>query len=128
MKMGWWATTSVVVLLLAILGPVSQQARVYEVRSDGAVVITGCSSGIGRDAALFLANTSVHVFAGVRTSRDADSILAEASGLGLHKYVEAVIVDVTEADSVAAAASKVATRLQTLNLTLVGIVNNAGIS
>jgi len=34
--------------------------------ANGAVIITGCSSGIGHDAALHLASMGLKVFAGVR--------------------------------------------------------------
>lgn len=36
--------------------------------SDGAVIITGCSSGIGHDAAVHLAKKGLKVFAGVRSA------------------------------------------------------------
>ncbi|HEY7619621.1 MAG TPA: SDR family NAD(P)-dependent oxidoreductase [Solirubrobacteraceae bacterium] len=82
----------------------------------GTVVITGTSTGIGRATALRLARAGFDVLAGVR--RDSDgAALHEADG-----RIEPVIVDVTDADQVAALARRIA------GGPLAGLVNNAGIA
>ena len=47
--------------------------------NQGAVVITGASTGIGRATALFLDRNGFQVFAGVRRDADAESLRKEAS-------------------------------------------------
>eukprot|EP00966_Prymnesium_polylepis_P032055 746240-Prymnesium_polylepis.1 len=70
----------------------------FRVHTAGAVVVTGASSGIGEDAAAALAAaTSFTVYAGVRKQGDADRLEAAYPGL------RTVFIDVTDAESVAAA-------------------------
>src|SRR5450755_4213430 len=82
------------------------------------VLITGASTGIGRECAAHLAGLGFSILAGVRN--DADARQLEAIG-----DVKAIRVDVTCADSIAAAAEKV--RCVTGDAGLCGLVNNAGI-
>jgi NAD(P)-dependent dehydrogenase (short-subunit alcohol dehydrogenase family) len=90
-----------------------------ETNASGAVVITGTSTGIGRATAVRLAGMGFRVFAGVRKPADADE-LAQTPG------ITPLIIDVTDAASVAAAAETVAG--QTGSAGLRGLVNNAGIT
>ena len=71
----------------------------------GAVVITGSSTGIGRACALGLDRAGFEVFAGVRKPEDGEALAAAAS-----ERLEPLIVDVTDADAIAAAAERVARR------------------
>jgi NAD(P)-dependent dehydrogenase (short-subunit alcohol dehydrogenase family) len=82
----------------------------------GAVVITGASTGIGRATALRLAGVGFEVLAGVRRDEDGAALRA-ADG-----RVEPVIVDVTDAEQIAALAARVG------GGPLAGLVNNAGIA
>jgi len=83
-------------------------------------LITGASTGIGRASALHLDSLGHTVFAGVRKDADAESI--EAAG----ERIVAVKLDVTEADSIAAAVETVAAAVGDAGLD--GLVNNAGIA
>lgn len=87
---------------------------------SSAVVITGASSGIGRATAMSLAGAGYLVFAGVRRPSDGEKLQALSSGV-----VRPLILDVTDAGSVAAAASKVATVVGSAGIQ--GLINNAGI-
>jgi NAD(P)-dependent dehydrogenase (short-subunit alcohol dehydrogenase family) len=87
---------------------------------EGGVVITGASSGIGRECALYLDRRGFRVFAGVRKAADGDALAKAAS-----PRLTPVILDVTDARSVTEAAGVVRTALG--DAPLVGIVNNAGI-
>jgi NAD(P)-dependent dehydrogenase (short-subunit alcohol dehydrogenase family) len=80
------------------------------------VVITGASTGIGRACALRLARNGFDVYAGVRKEEDAERLRADG--------VTPVILDVTDADSIAAAADQVAAGVGQRGLA--GLVNNAG--
>jgi NAD(P)-dependent dehydrogenase (short-subunit alcohol dehydrogenase family) len=93
----------------------------HRTRSDsGGVVITGTSSGIGRASALLLARSGFRVFAGVRKPADGAALQAEAG-----EAVVPIILDVTDAASIAAAAAEVPRRLERGPLT--GVVNVAGV-
>jgi NAD(P)-dependent dehydrogenase (short-subunit alcohol dehydrogenase family) len=87
----------------------------------GAVVITGASSGIGRACALHLDSLGFDVFAGVRKPSDAEQLQSEAS-----ERLRPVLLDVTDADSIRQAASRVADAVQERGLA--GLVNNAGVA
>jgi NAD(P)-dependent dehydrogenase (short-subunit alcohol dehydrogenase family) len=90
---------------------------VNESRRD-AVVITGASSGIGADAAALIAREGFVAFAGVRNAADAARVTT------LHDRIRPLTLDVTDADSVDAAARTV----RESGLTLRGVVGNAGIA
>jgi NAD(P)-dependent dehydrogenase (short-subunit alcohol dehydrogenase family) len=77
------------------------------------VLVTGASSGIGKAAALHLGGQGHRVFAGVRR------LDAAPRGEG----VEAVLLDVTDDSSVAAAVALVLERAGRID----GLVNNAGV-
>jgi NAD(P)-dependent dehydrogenase (short-subunit alcohol dehydrogenase family) len=85
-----------------------------------AVVVTGASTGIGRAAALHLDSRGFHVFASVRREPDASSLRGEAS-----PRLRTLILDVTDAASLAAAAKEVEAALGDEGLA--GVVANAGI-
>ena len=86
----------------------------------GAVVITGASTGIGRACALDLDSHGFRVFAGVRRDEDAERLRAERAS------IEPIRIDVTDADSIAAARDRVGEAVGTAGLA--GLVNNAGIA
>lgn len=91
-----------------------------EGRKRGAVVVTGTSTGIGRATAELLAGAGYRVFAGVRKKADWDA---------LHKslpQVTPLMIDVTDEESIAAAAAAVASTVGEEGLR--GLVNNAGVS
>ena len=91
-----------------------------EVTGRGAVVITGASTGIGRACALDLDSRGFQVFAGVRRDEDAERLRAERPS------IEPLPIDVTDADSIAAARDRVAEAVGGAGLA--GLVNNAGIA
>jgi NAD(P)-dependent dehydrogenase (short-subunit alcohol dehydrogenase family) len=87
--------------------------------SERAVVISGASKGIGRASAVELANRGFRVFAGVRTTEDADALAADRGS------ITPVPLDVTRPEQVAAAAETI--REAVGDRGLWGLVNNAGI-
>src|SRR5438874_3243366 len=87
------------------------------------VVITGASTGIGEASALRLASMGFRVFAGVRKQADADALSSKAPVNGT---LQPIMLDVTDAASIAAAQSAVADAVGERGLA--GLVNNAGIS
>lgn len=90
--------------------------------SDGAVLISGASSGIGRAAAVALAEEGFLVFAGVRKSSDADSIAAEGIS-----SLKPIILDVTDAEQIEIAKTTIVEELRRRDVEFVCLVNNAGI-
>ena len=85
------------------------------------IVITGASSGIGYDAARYLAAHGFHVFGSVRKQADADRVQNE-----LGEQFTPLLFDVTDGEAVATAVAQV-TQIVGGN-GLAGLVNNAGIA
>lgn len=81
-----------------------------------AVLVTGASSGIGRRTAEVLAKNGYFVYAGARKDKD----LAALNDL---KNVEAIRLDVTSAEDIAAAVQRVTAG----GRGLYGLINNAGV-
>jgi NAD(P)-dependent dehydrogenase (short-subunit alcohol dehydrogenase family) len=86
--------------------------------AGGIVVITGASSGIGAAAVQAAAAAGLEPWAGVRKPADAERL--RAAGL------RPLTIDVTDADSIAAAAAEVAAAAGPRGVA--GLVNNAGIA
>lgn len=84
-------------------------------------LVTGASTGIGRATALRLDADGWRVFAGVRRDEDAKSLQSAGS-----ERLTSLILDVTDAGQIAAAADRIATELGGTGLD--GLVNNAGVS
>lgn len=84
------------------------------------VVITGSSTGIGAACALELDRRGFRVFAGVRSEADGKRLHDQARG-----KLTPILIDVTDAESIAAAADVVSEA--TGHAGLAGLVNNAGI-
>ncbi|MVO88710.1 SDR family NAD(P)-dependent oxidoreductase [Streptomyces sp. p1417] len=87
--------------------------------AGGAVLVTGASSGLGRECALDLENRGFQVLAGVRRDEDGEKLLAES----LHGRLHYTVVDITDDASVRAAAEFAERAYGALR----GLVNNAGI-
>lgn len=85
-----------------------------------AVVVTGASTGIGKACALELDRRGYRVFAGVRSEEAAQRLRAEGS-----PRLATLELDVTDAESIAAATAEVAEKVGGAGLA--GLVNNAGI-
>lgn len=85
-----------------------------------AAVVTGASSGIGEACALRLDQSGFRVFAGVRRDADGAALRSRASD-----RLTPILLDVTDADSIAAAARDVAEAVGSAGLA--GLINNAGI-
>ena len=81
---------------------------------SGTVLVTGASTGIGEATALHLKELGFDAVAAVRKDQDAERLKSQG--------LRAVKLDVTDADSIAAA------RAQMGDAPLAGLVNNAGIA
>ena len=88
-----------------------------------AVLITGCSSGIGEAAALRLLKAGFLVFATVRKQQDADALKLKA---GKSNMLHTLLLDVTKEEQIRAAVAAVKQRLAQEDRKLLGLVNNAG--
>lgn len=81
------------------------------------VLITGASSGLGKETALKLANEGYKVFAGVRKQQDKETIES------LNSSISAVYLDITSDESVNNAYVEISNQIDNLY----AIVNNAGV-
>jgi NAD(P)-dependent dehydrogenase (short-subunit alcohol dehydrogenase family) len=86
------------------------------------VLISGCSTGLGLETALYLGERGFRVYAGVRKLANRDSILDAARRR--HARLDVIQLDVTEADSIDTAIQTVLDDAGSLY----GVVNNAGIA
>src|SRR3954470_8603939 len=84
----------------------------------GAVVITGASTGIGNATAAHLKKLGFRAFGGVRKQEDAERLRSEG--------VEPLMIDLTDGESIAAAAAQVEEHVGEKGLA--GLVNNAGVA
>ena len=82
------------------------------------VLITGASSGLGKETAQKLAKEGYKIFAGVRKQEDKESLE------GLNPNITAVFLDVTSDESV----NKAFETISALTDKLYALVNNAGIA
>ena len=96
-----------------------QRTPRHDSGTGGAVVVTGASSGIGRATALALDARGYQVFAGVRRDADEATRARDAS-----PRLQPILLDVTLADTIAAAARAVQAAVDPGGL--VGLVNCAG--
>lgn len=85
--------------------------------TQGSIVVTGASSGIGRTCALHLHKLGFHIFAGVRKGEDGDALLRLE-----RERLTPLLIDITDGNSIAAATRAFDDR------PLAGLVNNAGIN
>ena len=85
------------------------------------VVVTGASTGIGKDATRILIENGYRVFGSVRKQEDANKLSNEFG----ENFVP-LLFDVTDEDAVHAAAGQVRSVLN--GETLFGLVNNAGVA
>lgn len=88
-------------------------------------LITGSSTGIGREAALHLAARGWRVFAGVRKDQDARALADEAASRRLPGRIDPLTLDITNPDHIAAAAATIAAAVGSTGLH--ALINNAGI-
>lgn len=91
----------------------------FVVHDKGIILITGTSSGIGRDAALTFDKLGYIVFGGVRKIADAAKLKSETSS-----RFHPIILDVTNPDHIAKAFDTISKRPEPL----VGLINNAGVN
>jgi len=121
----YWAPVSVLDLLTSRSFPVHSHDEI-----EGAIFISGCSSGIGRHAALSLAEQGYHVFATVRKEKDVQSLLKDDASGRLHP----LLCDVSSAEQIVGARDEVVAWLnerrgeESKPRGLLGVVNNAGIT
>jgi NAD(P)-dependent dehydrogenase (short-subunit alcohol dehydrogenase family) len=85
---------------------------------DQLAIVTGASSGMGRETAKLLAQRGWHVLAGVRKAADGESLGAD--------NIEPVILDITDQTQIDAVLARVAEDPSGRPLSV--LVNNAGIS
>lgn len=91
--------------------------------ANKAVLVTGCSSGIGRASAVYLAERGYTVLATVRRETDAASLRS----LGLPTLVPVCPLDLTKPDEIAGALETIRRELAARQINgLYAVVNNAG--
>jgi short-subunit dehydrogenase len=92
-----------------------------------AIIITGCSTGIGKETALSFASKGLHVFATVRKEADGKILLASLQDKPIGCIIP-LIVDVNNTDSIIAASVKIKDYVKNKGISIAGVINNAGYS
>lgn len=87
----------------------------------GNVLVTGCSTGIGKATALYLDDLGYRTFASVRRTADMAALCTESSD-----RLTPILLDVTDAESICKAEAQV--RRIVGDEGLAGLVNNAGVA
>lgn len=85
------------------------------------VLVTGAAKGIGQATVLHLAKRGFHLFAGVRKLEDGAALQAQGGD-----NITPVLLDVTVAEQIAAAAQTIRDKVGAVGL--YGLVNNAGMA
>jgi NAD(P)-dependent dehydrogenase (short-subunit alcohol dehydrogenase family) len=99
-------------------------------RPNSAVLITGCSRGIGKTVAHELARLGYTVLGAVRSQSSYGQLEAEGKAMMIDGggTILPIHLDVSSDDQISSAVSRVEAILKERNLELIGIVNNAGIN
>lgn len=105
--------TVIILTAIIVFYPVSQTVAADEQKS---ILITGASTGIGRNLTQTLADKGYHIYAGARKEKDLEALNAIEN-------VTAVKLDVTKQDQVDA----VAEMIRKKGTGLYALVNNAGV-
>jgi len=114
-------------LLIAIVMQRFVLGRRQPVPSNCAVVITGCSTGMGFHTAIRLATMGFTVFATVRKPEHFEKLAQSAPAKAKSRLVKAIL-DVRDINSIDAAAKQVTAECKSRGLSLQSVINNAGYS
>lgn len=104
------------VVLALLIGPVLSTSVLADEHERKSVLVTGASTGIGRNLAETLAEAGHHVYAGARKDED-------LAALNAIENITAVRLDVTRQDEIDA----VVAQIEEAGTGLYALVNNAGI-
>jgi len=99
----------------------------FIVRHSGIVVVSGASTGIGKDAAFELGKQGFTVYAGVRSDQDITKLTAEAKSLPLTGKLLPVKFDVTREKDIDQLYAQIIPQLSA-QVPFAGLINNAGIA
>jgi len=138
-------TCATFVVIIAIIYAVSDRMAVYPVHSDGLVILTGATSGLGKHAAIELAKMGYTVLAGARNQRKADALRAEVSDKNFipvmntiscsfsfffdclrlwYTLFDEVVLEVTNSEHI----QNLVNTVDSYDMPLVALVNNAAVA
>jgi NAD(P)-dependent dehydrogenase (short-subunit alcohol dehydrogenase family) len=107
----------------AVIGPFGKNSTAEEVTegldlTGKTALVTGCNSGIGLETMRVLALRGAHVFGSGRTMQKAEDACASVEG-----RTTPIVIELTDLDSVVAAANEVKTQTDSLDM----LICNAGV-
>lgn len=124
-----WFRTVIYSRLNFLLPSIFRRYKVHNPSPINAVLITGCSSGLGRALAIHLATNGYTVFASVRKVEDGERLVAFYRSIGVFGgQIVPVLLDITSDHSVSNAYESVESGCRQNNCDLIAVINNAGIA
>lgn len=124
---GIWTATfaTIIALFVAIVLQRFVLNPRQPVPKNTAVIITGCSTGIGFDAALKLVSEGFTVFATVRKDADKEKLVSATSGDFKSRMIP-IIMDVNKDDTIESGVAEISRIVEDKNLAVLSVINNAG--
>ena len=118
----------IVAVLFAAIPTWIDRSRTFQVNKGGVVVITGATSGLGKDAAFHLARHGYHVLGTARSQLKAAALAVEAkeAGVPMNNF-ETVVADVSNAADHALLVERAEAAMKSKHVDFTGLVNNAGV-
>lgn len=113
-------TLAGVVLIVALFWGMGDRLVPYKVHDSGIVLISGCTSGLGKDAAIKFAELGYTVLAGARNEAKAKILDGETSEF---PNLIPIVLDVTNTEHIKNAVATV----EKMDQPLVAIINNAAV-
>ena len=106
------------------------RSKTFQVNEQGVVVLTGATSGLGKDAAFFLAQKGFHVVAGARTQAKAQALRDEAQAAKRfpESNLEVIVFEAGEESHYKRAVEVAAAAMERGGIPFTGLINNAGVA
>jgi short-subunit dehydrogenase len=99
----------------------------YPTNAGGVVVLTGATSGLGKDAAFFLAKQGYYVIAGARNDAKAKILQDEATAAGVADRLQAIALEAGNDSHYTNAVSVAEAAMGRESVPFAGLINNAGV-
>jgi NAD(P)-dependent dehydrogenase (short-subunit alcohol dehydrogenase family) len=122
----FWTTLAAAVVAILARKYLFETVLQNPVPMNTAVLVTGCSTGFGREFVLDLSARGFRVFAGVRKPEDGEK-LVELAPASSRERITPLILDVTKPEQIERAVTVMREKLEEWTCRLYAVVANAGV-